>query len=116
MAKKDITAVQFLRRMKAILRKGWVQDDYAVSARGKSVDVGSARAVKFCLLGAEDRAYHELRRHCCGPETVEKAHRTIQKCLPPKTIGIVQFNDAKGRKKSEVLAVIDCAIKKAATL
>lgn len=117
MAEKRVAAVDVLRRMRTILRKGWVQGYYAKDPRGDMAFTDEKNAVAFCLVGAQMRAVDDLHADDLRRTTA----RLIQSCLPrgckrrladgrdPQ----VAFNDAKGRKKSEILKVVDCAIAKA---
>lgn len=104
---KKPTVVDVLKRMKALLRKGWTQEAAARNELGKAVPSRDATAVRFCLIGAEVRASHELAASFSVNSRVETL---VRMCTNGSVAG---FNDAKGRKKSEIIAVVDCAIKKA---
>lgn len=106
--KKNPTARDVLVRMRTLLRKGWTQGGYARARNGHHVDYESTAAVRFCLLGASRRATSDLRADCGYQATA-----LIRRCLPAESTGIVGFNDAKTTKKTDVLKVVNCAIKKA---
>lgn len=95
--------------MKSLLRKGWTQHTSARSASNRIVSFTSKAAVKFCLSGAASRAALEL-----NAPSYERITNIIYRSLGRKGYyGIAFFNDAEGRKKSEILAVVDHAIVKA---
>lgn len=108
-AKKLATVADVLVRMRELLRRGWTQGHFATSAGGRDVDALSVSAARFCLNGAWNRATHDLTASLKVAGTVQSL---VWGCVPnfqrPTT-----FNDAKGRKKSEVIAVVSCAIEKA---
>lgn len=104
--KKEPTVIDVLKRMRTLLRKGWTQKTSARGRTGRPVKSESPRAVSFCLIGAESRAGHDL-----GFEQFNLTSFLLRSCTPDGDR--VGFNDTDGRKKSEVLAVVDCAIKKA---
>jgi hypothetical protein len=106
---KQVTPVDVLRRMKALLRKGWTQGWYARTAQGNYCRTDSKNAATFCLVGAHDRA----RRDLSGPVSLHY----LMKCVGgdnSNIVGfdnIVDFNDNSKRTKKEILQVVDCAIK-----
>lgn len=107
MPKKDPTVVDLLKRTRALLRKGWTQGTYARSKGGRKVSHDSKSAVSFDLYGAVNRAAAEIAGNLFSPVV-----RLLKRCLPAwETIDT--FNDAPGRKKSEVIAVVSRAIEKA---
>lgn len=106
--KKHKTVREFLKCAKTILvRKGWCQGKYAVTKSGAPTKTTSRDAAKFCMVGA-------LRR-CDGEQLSSMyidARRLLTDAIPSS--GIATFNDTAGRKKKEVLAMFDKAIKMAA--
>lgn len=108
MAKKKPTAIDVLRRMRSILRKGWTQHAFARSASERPVESLSQRAVTFCLLGAKNRAVCDLGADL---KMERQSYKLLMRCVPDGSISA--YNDAKGRTKPEVLKVVECAIKKA---
>jgi len=94
---------------------GWTQGVLARGNTGRQVQSNSRVAVSFCLYGAESRAATELE---ADGNVKSKAELAIQRCIRKRTrkrgyVSISGFNDQPTRKKSEILAVVDCAIKKA---
>lgn len=106
--KKQPTVVDVLKRMKALLRKGWTQKAEARTANGKEVPPESSTAVRFCLIGARERVLRTCKFDHIG---MYEVRRLLEQCT--NGMGVEAYNDAKNRKKSEVLAVVDCAIKAA---
>lgn len=109
MAKKEPTVIAVLKRIKSILtRRGWVQGYYAKNKRGDIVEFYSRAAVGYCLTGARFLAEKELKR-----AGTADAKRLIESCVP-ESFTVEMFNDADSTKKKDVIAVVNCAIKKAA--
>ena len=105
--KKKSTAIDVLKRMRTLLRKGWTQHWFAKNAKGSFRWEGDADVVSFCLVGAMNRACRDLGA------TKQGVALLLRKSLPTRKHGLTEFNDAKGRKKSEVIAVVIRAIEKA---
>ena len=107
MVKKETTDRDVLRYMRRVLRKGWTQKARARDADGRSVNDHSRRAVSFSLHGAFLRAMIALKW----------SYRTELMAILRKECGdghLKWFNDAPGRTKKEVIAVVDRAIELAA--
>lgn len=110
--KKQPTVVDVLKRMKALLRKGWTQRTFARAANGRKMPWESPKAVRFCLLGAENRAACEIVPHKRQRDRVKGSiYSLLAKCSG--NLSISNYNDHPQRKKEEVIAVVDCAIKAA---
>lgn len=108
--KKQPTVTDVLKRMKTLLtKKGWVQGYFAKTRTGKICEAHSRAAVGYCLVGARLKASEDLG--ASYDDQGADVDYLLRKCFPRRQ-SITSFNDAKGRKKSEVLAVVDCAIKK----
>lgn len=111
--KKDPTVVDVLKRMRSILRKGWTQKEMARNAKGQKVRATHPEATEFCLAGAQYRALADIdpampwTTECCVEDLIRLC---VQRCGGDS---VVIFNDAPERKKSEVIAVVTCAIEKA---
>lgn len=111
MKKKDVTVVDVLKRMRTLLRKGWSQGNYAHTASGYRCAVWSPGAASFCLIGAHRRAVIELQT---AFGNAQQSLKLIANCAKVDgEFGIYGYNDAKGRKKSEIIKVVSCAIEKA---
>ena len=109
--KSKPTVVDVLKRMRVLLRRGWTQGYYAHSKTGRQVEFYSKSAARFCLIGAEHRALTDLNAHDLGLNRPVQA--LIAKCAKVPRIEIVAYNDNPKRKKSEILQVVNCAIKTA---
>lgn len=105
--KKEPTVADVLRRMKALLLKGWTQKTSARGRSGRPVYSLGPFAVSFCLLGAEVRAVNEVARG--RNDLSDRVERLIAECIGG---GIALFNDSPATTKKDVLDVVDCAIKK----
>lgn len=100
--KRDLQkALKASEKMKELLKAGWTQNHSAIDIDGLVVDIDSQRAVKFCLIGARDK---------CRPSWYS-AYRLINKFLYSKVDNIIDFNDASGRTKRQVLALVSKMIK-----
>lgn len=67
----------------------------------------------YCLLGAFDEVN---KKSWVTITDIKTAQVLVQECIKgftKKYDGIITFNDADGRKKKDVIAVLDCAIDKA---
>lgn len=109
---KEITVVEVLKRMRTLLRKGWTQGTYARTVDNYCCASWSKDGVQFCLVGAQRRAANDLKAFGQTNRTLS----LIAKCADLKSDdegAITKYNDVEGRKKSEVIAVVTCAIKKA---
>jgi len=97
-------SVKVLRRTKSLLRKGWTQGPEAKSSSGRAVRPESPRACKWCLWGAVLRAQYDLS---ADNDTYAKAWTALYNVLGESP---VCFNEYEGRKKFEILAIVDAAI------
>lgn len=103
---KHKTVKSFLKCAKTILvKKGWCQGEYAQNRHGDSRDVTDRSAAKFCMVGALKRCDGD------GLSPMYFAARKVLTAQVPSGGSITGFNDAHGRKKAEVLAIFDDAIK-----
>lgn len=97
-------AADILRKAKELIEtKGWCRRDYAVGPDGKSVSWADPKACGFCMSGALYAAYginYGL--------TLFDAFEAIKQSNGINEI--VTFNDAKGRKKPQILRAFDRAI------
>jgi hypothetical protein len=87
--KKSI--VETLRLAKALIRKGWTKRWFAGDAEGHNVESGSAKAVRFCAVGAVSRVSGRLRRDTIDALAVA-LHKKFQ-------YSITAYNDAPRRTK-----------------
>lgn len=105
----DSDVIKVLKGAKKLLRRkgGWTRGAAARNADKYQVDSTHGDAVSSCLVGASYRAADDLKL------SILDAERAVQSLN--KAVGFggraVAFNDAQGRKKCKVLALIDKAIK-----
>jgi len=100
-----MTTVEVLTRAREILWKGWCQGPYAETRKGVAVEVDHPDAVRFCSYGALDRVAWEE-----GTSVSDATDALIRVINTPQVAG---WNDAPNRKKREVIAAFDRAIKAA---
>ena len=81
-----------------IVSDGWCQGAFAKDAEGDFVHVHDERTVAHCLLGAIDAVSNE---HYLARAFREYLDRTTG------FASIVRFNDVRGRRKEEVLQLIE---------
>lgn len=84
-------------------QKGWTQGAFAQDVEGCIVSPMDPRAVCFCTLGAISK---------CGDDNYRAAAVTVSKWLRQNYAGvngIVDWNDARGRTKEEVVAALRAA-------
>jgi len=110
MTKRQVTAVDVLKRAEAILRRGWAKGYYAKTARGAMVEVHDKRATRYCLTGARFKAESELE---ADRQTCIRAGAFLHECIPHGYQSVEEFNDSISTNKAKVLSLVDCAIKKA---
>lgn len=92
--------IQVLDEAKRILvEKGWTQGYFAKNAAGENVRLDSEEAESFCVLGAAFRA-----AGCRNESFIRAALIAAAPAGEP-----AEYNDAPGRTKEEVLALIDKA-------
>ena len=87
-----------LGHARKLIDTGWCQEGFARNEFGRCVSIRDQSAIKFCLVGA-------LRRVCGeGKDYLEVCAR-LEFLLPNGSL--CGFNDVDGRKKEEVLDLID---------
>lgn len=114
--------VRFLRAVRALLERGWATGTDACDADGNPVHLRSVTACAFCLRGAILRAEADAEP---AWRLSDSAFVAITKAIYAhlsRDIGadefqgdemipiVTHFNDANGRTKADVLAVVDAAI------
>jgi len=82
-----------------LVEKGWTQGYFAKNAAGENVRLDSEEAKSFCVLGA---AF--LAAGCRNESFIRAALIAAAPAGEP-----AEYNDAPGRTKEEVLALIDKA-------
>jgi hypothetical protein len=100
------TTLDILTAARDRIASGWCQRHSALDADGKPAFPSSAKAVKFCVIGAL-AASHVLYLD----ESVIKPLR--ESAGIPKDKSLFHWNDQPGRTQAEVLEAFDRAIVKA---
>jgi TolB-like protein len=94
--------VSDLTEARKLLEKGWTQNAYARNANGVAVDEENPNACSFCVRGALNRAHASLETHLLVGRVVKERTGGLWVHL---------WNDAPGRTREEVLAMIDEILK-----
>lgn len=92
-----------LKKAKKLIKKGWCKGAFARTASGESVPSDSPDAVKFCAIGAVNRARLALKYG-----SIDK--RAALNLLP---CNLTQINDFSTTTEEDILNIFDEAIKKA---
>lgn len=93
-----------------LLEKGWTQGAYAKNSQGVVCFVNDPEAACFCLVGALSVA---SRGSAYGQ--VERLNRALRWSLAQMNTGsrfVSDYNDARGRTREEVIALIDKTIER----
>lgn len=112
--RKEITHAMVVRVLKAArkrVKQGWTQGHYARDWGGKPAVTSSVDACQWCLAGA-------LKRGCIDVGTEEgmgdksvllgRVAYVCDRFMRTRFAdGMIVWNDQTGRKKSEVLALLD---------
>lgn len=116
--KLSATQQQALRRTRELIAAGWCQEAYAVDVGGREVDANDSTAVRFCLLGAIERAVGERPWNWDeGYLVTQEATETLLEeqlgrnySRPTEGPTLDEWNDQRGRRQAEVLALLDQAL------
>src|SRR6266404_5082475 len=98
--------VESLTAAKAIIQKGWAQENDAVDKSGKPVPTDSKFAIRFCPGGAIDRVLPG--RSIVVTNLREVVRGYFEKMV--RTADLARWNDAPRRKKPEVIKAFAGAI------
>ena len=118
MLKRKVSPLSLLRGIERRLVKGWCQGPAAKDKWGQGVEVESPRACKWCLIGAmwaQAGGYH--KSYSTNHIAVDRTRSLLETAIEqkwsyrdPSIFGsIVSFNEARGRTKRQVLAVVRAA-------
>lgn len=94
------TAATVLKRARELIEQGWVQGDFR-----QRDEQGNMR---FCAIGALDEAASNVEW-----STKDNAREALDKSLRNGYHDVIEYNDADGRRKADVLKLFDRAIKAA---
>lgn len=89
-----------LKRARELIEQGWVQGDWRVTD-----DNGK---MSFCAIGALNEASTKVNW-----ETKDEARELLGSALRNGYHDVIEYNDADGRRKADVLKLFDRAIKAA---
>ncbi len=95
-------AARILIEARRLVERGWTKGCAARNKWRHPVNVQSKSAVKFCMLGAMEKANYNIM-----------AMVYLKREIPPTYDLISDFNDARETSKEDVLGVFDQAIKQA---
>jgi hypothetical protein len=99
MKKNSVLVV--LKKARAFIRKGWCRKDQAKNRLGQPTGPRCDDAISWCAVGAVNAATSTL-------DDADAAIRAVKAYLG--VWSIVEWNDAPGRRKSDVLVAFDRAI------
>ncbi len=90
------------------MNSGWTRGAFARDGSSRVVYWDSRVAVRFCLLGAVRRASRRPRQSWSDGIAVE--HVVMKAVRSFDVSSLSSWNDKPGRKKSEVIALLDSLI------
>lgn len=85
------------------IEKGWCQGCFAIDSEGKHVLPDNPSAVAWCLIGATARSVAD---GTLSSEEEVEIYRAIFMSGISRCQGFIEWNDAPGRTKEEVLALL----------
>jgi hypothetical protein len=94
---------KILRRTLFLVKCGWTKGRLARTESGRSVDVYSRKAARFCISGAHERA---SVRHLSATKAAAWRQINIASRYP----SVIGFNDASTTKKKDVVELLERAI------
>lgn len=103
------STVQILKDARELIRKGWTRNRYASDRSGRTVDIESPYACRFCSLGAIRKATGDKQSPYPADQYVALA---VGGGNPRSAFGSVAiFNDDEAGSKVAVIRAFDEAIK-----
>lgn len=93
------TVADKLREARALIERGWTQEEFARSKTGRTVKTNSPQAVCWCAYGALIQVDGE-----------SDAYPWLCKAIDPEGDMVTRWNDAPERTQAEVLEAFDKAI------
>lgn len=111
-------AEKYLRRVRNLIRKGWIKGSPAEDSDGNLTSAFAANSVRFCLIGAMSRASNDMG---LDVDAVLLGRRAIQSIVLPDDVrrgtastsvdyGLAKWNDQTTTTKSMVDLVLAEAI------
>lgn len=104
-----MTQVEALKKARELIARpyGWT--------KGRFKRTYPKRGTQYCLLGAVRQISGYKRTDEPHKPTMQNLEIRLEQCIYKNygIHGVATFNDAQGRKKKDVLKVLDCAIKSA---
>lgn len=95
--------------------KAWTKDFYAYDKDHKTCSATSTKATCFCLIGGVQRVTRDLDPLRADYSDQQRALRFINQAIDPgrnpDAVSTAVWNDAPGRKLSEVRAVLRKALR-----
>lgn len=101
------TAVDILLEARDLVGQGWCQRAGAVNVAGAQTFTLADDAVRFCIVGAIDRANGRDR----AGDNWSSAIHFIECAIGNDSMSIALWNDADGRTQAEVYDMLDRAAK-----
>lgn len=108
-AEDTMGAIEILKMARELIAEpaGWITERYATDADGRSVVVTADSAVRFCSLGAVDRAAY-LAGQYSKQHRVRAEGALYRAARAVGALGVTRLNDTRTHR--EVLAMFDRAI------
>lgn len=101
-----------LIKIRKIIENGWVQRYTAMDRHGSRCNPADKDAVKFCIIGA---VYKGTGSYTLSEDPFHRREMIatlLRHALPKENDSLIVFNDANGRTKEDILALIDRTIEK----
>ena len=98
-----------LLKVGLIVARGWMKGNYAVDARGRTVNPDSPRAVKLCIIGAIQRVTQPFASQA-NLGRFFMVEGALEEHLPKGFRTLSKFNNSPRVTKADVLACIDRAL------
>lgn len=94
-----------LVKVRAKVEAGWCQGAFARNSEDRTVSPYDDTAVSFCVVGATQAVLRHFHA-----ENLVLIELWYELCRTNNRVGLAHFNDAPGRTKEDILALIDGAI------
>jgi hypothetical protein len=107
---------EIIKLARELVAQGWTQKAWARDAAGNGVSTFNDKAVSFCAIGAicaaSERLYPES-----PPMMYQEARIALHNAVYDITkdgghYSVMEYNDAKGRTREEMVALFDYALTK----